>query len=233
MPPSSKRARSQPTREAAPSKRRNSEPSANDRRRYHAFKSGQIVVDIAEQEGVKESTIEESIRRVRAYNQAYSSEETTMQVRKMLLQHLPKAFKVLDEAMDATKLESRQVVALDALTGNAVQLQESVRVADHDIRLKAHGELRGIISVVQPREPLISIDSRSQTNIMQSTTPVTTSSLTSPEAVIRAIRAQRGLALADGVAAAESVIDAVVEDEAADGEDEGDDEDDEEDEEEE
>lgn len=198
--------------------RKSSTPSENDRRRYHAFKSGTIVVDIAEQEGVKVSTIEESIRKVRSDNQRYSSEETSMQVRKMLLQHLPKAFKVLDEAMDATKLESRQIVAIDALGGKTVQLQESVRVADHDVRLKAHGEYRGLIAVVQPREPFISIDQRSQTNIMSTTTtPVTPNSLTSPEAVIRAIRAQRGLALADGDQAV--VVDAVVEEESVDGED--------------
>lgn len=219
MPPRLQRARKQPTRQPAEVMRFGAAPNKIDRLRYKAFKSGMTVKEIAEQEGVQEKTIDFSLQRVRAENAGYSSEETTMQVRKILLQHLPKAFKVLDEAMDATKLESRQVVALNSLTGDAVQLQESVRVADHDTRLKAHGELRGILSVVQPREPLISIDSRSQTNIMQSATPVTTNSLTSPEAVIRAIRQQRGLALADGVSVAGAVIDAVVEEEAAGGED--------------
>lgn len=205
MPPSAQRARRQILRKSVENMRFGTPPNATDERRHRAFKSGMSVKEIAEQEDVQEKTIEFSLQRVRADNQGYSSEETTLQIRKLIVKHLPKAFKVLDEAMDATKLESRQVVALDSLTGKAVQLQESVRVADHEIRLKAHGEYRGLVSVVQPREPLITIDQRSQTNIMNSSaTPVTPNSLTSPEAVIRAIRAQRGLALADGVAAAEA-----------------------------
>jgi hypothetical protein len=196
MPPKAQRAR------------HTAEPGAADRRRYHAFKSGMIVADIAAQEGVKESTVEESIRKVRADNQRYSGEETAIQVRKILLQHLPQVSEALSRGMTATKLVTRQVVALDSLTGNAVQLQESIREADHDTQLKAVNEWRGVAVAVQPREPLVSIDQRSQTNIMNTATPVTPNSLTSPEAVIRAIRAQRGLALADGVQAA--TIDAVV-----------------------
>jgi hypothetical protein len=196
-------------------------PNKTDQARYRAFKAGQSIKEIAEQEGVQDKTVEFSIQRVRADNQGYTGEEVAIQVRKMLLDHLPKAAKVLAEGMEATKLVSRQVVAHDVLTGNTVQLQESIREPDHDTRLKAHSEYRGFYSVVQPRDPLVSIDQRSQTNIMtQTATPVQPNTLTSPEAVIREIRRQRGLALADGAQAA--VIDAVVEEpaEADDEEDE-------------
>lgn len=217
MPPSTQRAR------------KSSTPSENDRRRHRALNSGMTVHAIADQEGVKVSTIEESIRKVRSDNQRYSGEETAIQVRKILLEHLPKVGNVLSEGMGATKQLTRQVVVIDSLTGKTVQLQESTREADHDIRLKAVSEFRSLVSVVQPREPFISIDQRSQTNIMSTTTtPVTPNSLTSPEAVIRAIRAQRGLALADGDQAV--VVDAVVEEESVDEEDgeeeDGDEEDD-------
>jgi hypothetical protein len=223
MPPKAQRAR------------HTAEPGAADRRRYHAFKSGMIVADIAAQEGVKESTVEESIRKVRSDNQRYSGEETAIQVRKILLQHLPQVSEALSRGMTATKLVTRQVVALDSLTGNAVQLQESIREADHDTQLKAVNEWRGVAVAVQPREPLVSIDQRSQTNIMNTATPVTPNSLTSPEAVIRAIRAQRGLALADGAAKAveaEAVPGEVVdaEEDETDGDEDELDEDDEDDE---
>lgn len=171
----------------------------HDRRRWRLFNSGLTAAEIAEMEDVQLKTVELSLWKVRADRAQYAPDEMATKVRKILSDRLQDVDNVLKEAMRATVLDTREVVERDPETGHTVQLQESVERADHDTRLRAVTGVRDLIVSVQPREPLVAIDQRSQTNIQNNgISGGNGTGLKSPEAVIRSVIERRSKALTDG-----------------------------------
>lgn len=199
------------------------DPTAKDRRRYYASKAGRSSEEIAKDEGVEPSTVEGSITRVRTEYQKFTTEEAGIAVRKALFDILPVVKRTVLGAMDATQLVEQKVIERDPETGATVQLQESVEVPDHYVRLKGVDAFRQVLAVVQPKDPAIVVNANTQNNILNQAAPSVAGQLTSPEAVIRAIRAERGYALTDGKA--ESVPVEEVDEEDESGEDDPDDDD--------
>ena len=78
-------------------------------------------------------------------------------------------------------------------------MENSVDVPDHKTRLSGHSALIELISSIKANVPLsqVNVDNRSQTNNLLGL-PAHASGPSSAEAVIREIRAARGLALTDG-----------------------------------
>jgi hypothetical protein len=176
-------------------------PTLIDHRRYYASRAGRSVADLAKAAGVGEAEIELSIQKVRIDNERYSAAAAGVEARKLFFAALPKIGRALDEALSATKVHGTKVVTIDEQTGEAVITEETVERPDHDTRLRAIDSSRFILSVVQPRDPAVQIVSNSQTNILnQAAQPAGQlgAGLTSPEAVIREIVAQRQHALTSG-----------------------------------
>lgn len=180
------------------------EPTLVDQRRFWANHAGLSVAEIAQSSGVSEEEVTLSILRVRNDNGRYSATAAGVEARKIFIRALPRISSALDEALVATRLEGKKVVLVDKETGESVTMEETVERPDHEVRLQAIDRARSVFSVVQPRDPAVQIVSNSQTNILHQGGPAQVgagaghSMLTSPEAVIRSIVAQRALALTDG-----------------------------------
>jgi len=176
-------------------------PTPTDFRRYRAHRAGQTTDEIAADDRTTPAAVEASLRRVRVDNARFSPEATGIEVRRSLLAHAQQMDQVFTDAFAATRLRTRSIIKPDPMTGELRTLEESEEYADHDTRLKAVDTMRALLSVVQPRDPAVVVTSNSQTNILnQGALPGAgqQQGLTSPEAVIRQIRAQRGLSLTDG-----------------------------------
>jgi hypothetical protein len=178
------------------------EPTLLDQRRYWANRAGQSISDLAQAQSTSEDEIAQSILRVRIDNERYSASAAGVAARKLLFAALPKIQSAVDEALSATKLHGKKVVMIDKESGEAVTMEETVEVPDHDIRLRTMSEVRSFFSVVQPRDPAVQIVSNSQTNILnQAAQPagqLGPGGMTSPEAVIRHVQAERARLLTDG-----------------------------------
>jgi hypothetical protein len=171
-------------------------PTGEDSRRYRRARAGQSLREIAASEGVSIESVEQSILRVRVDNDRYSANDTGLAVRRLFERLLPSIECSLDQALAATKMVGRKVLTVDTETGRTTTLDETSEVADHDTRLRAVAETRALVSVVQPRDPAVQITSTTTTNTQHNTLNAglpgpTTPGLTSPEAIIRTIQAQR------------------------------------------
>ena len=191
-----------PNRSATPDR---ALPTPTDHRRYRAHRAGQTDDEIAAADRVTPAAVRASLLRVRIDNARYSSDEAGVAVRKLLFSRLPQIGAVLDEALRATKIEGRKVIVIT--DGKAETLDEQIERPDHDTRLRTIDTTRALLAVVQPRDPAVQINSNSQTNILNQGAQAAQlgagagaglANLTSPEAVIRAIRAERELRLTDG-----------------------------------
>lgn len=175
-------------------------PTDKEKQWFSMFAAGMKVEEIAKREDVPVEFLEEAFWRVRRELEQYSSENTLISARKMFRSLMPMMEGVLKDAAKATKPVTMKVLVHDAETGKLELLEETEKVPDHDIRLKAHAEWRQIIAASQPKEPSVAVNVNSQTNIAngQLQSGNGQPALTSPEAVIRQIRAERGYALTDG-----------------------------------
>jgi hypothetical protein len=185
--------------------------------------------EIATRYGVTVSTVERSIQKCRAEVQRYSQEAAEVQIRQAVLGLLPQATTAIQGSLTATKKETVTVIVTDPDTEKQVEMSESVDVPDHHTRLKGNSAMIELLTAIKVNAPMVNVDARTQTQNVLGLPQHASGQHSSAEAVIREIRAARGLALTDGavvestanpVALAE--VDVELEDELA--EEEGDDE---------
>ena len=171
--------------------------TAADRHRYNLFRDGVSLAEIATRDRVAVSQVERSILRCREERQRYSQEAAEVEVRRHVLSLLPDASKAIHGALGATRKERIAVVVTDPETGDSVQMENTVDVPDHKMRLNGNSAMIDLLTAIKANAPMVNVDARSQTNNVLGL-PAHTSGPSSAEAVIREIRAARGLALTDG-----------------------------------
>lgn len=164
-----------------------------DRHRYRLFRDGMSAAEIATRDRVTLAQVEKSILKCRDERQMYSQEAVEIAVRKTVLEKLPESAEAISGALQATRKQEVTVII------EGEQLTDTVDVPDHTTRLKGHSALIELISSIKVPVPLsqVNVDARSQTNNVLGL-PAQTGQPSSAEAVIREIRAARGLALTDG-----------------------------------
>ena len=173
--------------------------TASDRRRYYDWKSGMGLPELATRHRVTVSAIERSIQVCRAEAQQFSQEAVETEVRRTVIEKLPEVSQVISEAAKATKYEKVKVLIEDPDTGKRVVMDDSLEVPDHATRLNANSSFIQLLSAIKINAPMVSVDARHQTQNVLGLPAHSTGQPTSAEAVIREIRAARGLALTDGV----------------------------------
>lgn len=173
--------------------------NAVDRHRYNLFREGVSLAEIATRDRVTLAQVERSILRCREERQQYSQEAVEVAVRRTVLEKLPESARAISGALQATRHQLVTVVVTDPETEKPVEMQESVEVPDHKTRLSGHSALIELITSIKANVPLsqVNVDARSLTNNNLGL-PAQSSGPSSAEAVIREIRAARGLALTDG-----------------------------------
>jgi len=123
-------------------------------------------------------------------------------VRQMFSHLIPEMNEAVRLALKATRYEGVTTCFLDKDSGDMQTVESQVERPDHGIRLQALDAVRGILAVVQPRDPAVQITSttvsNTQNNLLTGGHGGATDGLTSPEAMIREIQARRGYALGDG-----------------------------------
>lgn len=168
-----------------------------DRHRYNLFRDGVSTAEIATRDRVGVAQVEKSILRCREERQRYSQEAIEVAVRRTVLERLPQSSEAISGALTATRKERIAVIVTDPETNQPVQMENTVDVPDHKTRLSGHSALIELISSIRANVPMVNVDARSQTNNVLGI-PAHTAGPSSAEAVIREIRAARGLALTDG-----------------------------------
>ncbi len=193
-----------------------SPPSPLDRRRYFDFRAGKSAEEIAAQESVKLPTVLKSIEKMRAHAAEFSAESAELATREVYMRNLEEASQVLARALRATKNQpvTRVIGKHDPLSGDyyeeAVVVDEEV--PDLAMQLKGQDALQRLLASVQPKSPMVTVDARSQTNIaggatLQSGLPGGGAPLAlSAEAIIRQVRADRGLALPSGAESTQQAL---------------------------
>lgn len=173
--------------------------SRTDRRRYYDWKSGMGLPELATKYRVPQSTIERSIQVCRAEAQQFSQEAVEVEVRRTVIEKLPEVSQVISEAAKAKKYERIKVLVEDPDTGKRAVMDDSLEVPDHATRLSANASFISLLSAIKVSAPMVSVDARTQTQNVLGLPAHASGQPTSAEAVIREIRAARGLALTDGV----------------------------------
>lgn len=167
-----------------------------DRHRFNLFRDGVSPAEIATRDRVTVAQVEKSILRCREERQQYSQETTELEVRRHVLDLLPRASTAISEALQATRKQTVTVIVTDPETEKPVEIQETVDVPDHMTRLKGNSSMVELLTAIKVNGPMVSVDARTQTqNVLGLPAHAGPSSA---EAVIREIRAARGLALTDG-----------------------------------
>lgn len=170
-------------------------PDDEDFRRYRQYRAGMLIDAIARAEGVTVRKVKASLNRVRAENQKYSAEAAGAEIRKTIMERLPKIGASLDDALTATSFEEKKLVTV--VDGEIVDAgTETVAVPDHETRMTAVDRVRALLAVVQPRDPAVQINNNSTTNTQNNmmavgadgSSPV---NLASTESIIRSIQARR------------------------------------------
>jgi hypothetical protein len=180
------------------------QPTAADRHRFDLFRAGVSVAEIATRDRVPVTHVEKSILRCREERQRYSQEAVEVAVRQTVLAKLPEASKAISGALQATRKETVSVVI------EGEQMEETVDVPDHHTRLKGNTALIELLTAIKVNAPMVNVDARQQTqNVLG--LPAHTGQPSSAEAIIREIRAARGLALTDGATAETGNVAAVAE----------------------
>lgn len=171
--------------------------TAADRHRFNLFRDGVSTAEIATRDRVTVAQVERSILRCRDERQRYSQESTELEVRRRVLDLLPRASTAISDALQATKKQTVTVIMTDPETEKPVEMNETVDVPDHTTRLKGHSSMVELLTAIKVNAPMVNVDARTQTqNVLG--LPAHASGPSSAEAVIREIRAARGLALTDG-----------------------------------
>lgn len=173
-----------------------SPPSPLDWRIYLAHRAGRTVKQLARSQNLTSQEIHQALFRVHLDNERNSSLVTGIETRRLFLAHIDDLSTAATEALRATKLVGKKVVMVDKETGEAVTLEETVELPDHDTRLKAMDSMRHMVAVVQPKDPAVVVNNtnNTQNNVLAVGAGGGGNghgTLTSPEAVIRAITAER------------------------------------------
>jgi hypothetical protein len=142
--------------------------------------------------------VEKSILRCREERQTYSQEAVDVAVRRTVLARLPEASMAISGALGAMRYQNITVLVKDPETEESVEMSESVEVPDHKTRLSGHSALVELLNSIKVQGPMVNVDARSQTNNVLGLPTHTQGQPSSAEAIIREIRAARGLALTDG-----------------------------------
>ena len=178
-------------------------PTTVDMRRYMDWRAGISALEISARENVRVATIEASIERMRNFAAANTAEMAELSIRAIAREVLPDAKRVIQHAMEATMV-SPVKVGINEKTG-APHI-EYVETPDHKIRLEAVDKVRALFSASQPKTPLVAVNNSNTVNTQNNAAGMlgAGSSATlipgmpaqlSSEAIIRQIRAERGLAL--------------------------------------
>jgi len=167
--------------------------------------------EIAARESVKLPTVLKSIDRMKAHAAEFSAESAELATREVYMRNLGEAAAVLQRALTATttRATSKLVRRYDTLTDS--EYEEAVVVdeviPDIPLQLKGQEALQRLLASVQPKQPIVTVDARSQTNVGVGQGGLGGVSLgqgagqplaLSAEAIIRQVRAERGLALPSG-----------------------------------
>jgi hypothetical protein len=142
--------------------------------------------------------VEKSILRCREERQTYSQEAVDVAVRRTVLARLPEASMAISGALGAMRYQNITVLVKDPETEESVEMSESVEVPDHKTRLSGHSALVELLNSIKVQGPMVNFDARSQTNNVLGLPAHIQGQPSSAEAIIREIRAARGLALTDG-----------------------------------
>jgi hypothetical protein len=172
--------------------------TAADRHRYNLFRDGVSTAEIATRDRVPVAQVEKSILRCREERQNYSQEAIEVGVRQMVLSKLPEAGRAISGALGATRYQNITVLVKDPETNESVEMSESVEVPDHKTRLSGHSALVELLNSIKVSAPMVNVDARQQTQNVLGLPAHATGQPSSAEAIIREIRAARGLALTDG-----------------------------------
>lgn len=174
-----------------------------DEQRYHLFRSGISVEELAARENVRLITIQSSIERMEAKRSQFSLESVNQNYRERLNSSLETAFAALESALLAeitVEAEEEVLIGETSATDDssaAVTAKTSVTRPDYQLRLAAFREFRQAWTSLQPKSPLLAVDARTQ--IQNNNQPALPAGQTlSTESIIRQIRAERGLALTSG-----------------------------------
>lgn len=188
-----------------------------DRRRYLDFRAGISVAELASRENARVDTIQRSIDKVISEHAQFSQEQAEVAARQLFLQTAPKVAEALTGALAATttRTKTEMVLVRDRHTGTEEWVEREVEVEqpDHKTRLSAVDTWKSLPVAVTPHQPMVQVDARTQT-INGAAVPSQHALPAGPlssESIIRAIRAERGLAgadqpaLTDGSAAAPAI----------------------------
>ncbi len=166
-------------------------PTATDMRRYMDWRAGISVAELAARENVRLGTIEASIQRTRSFAAENSSEMTEIAVRRVAREVLPEAKQVIEGAMSAT----RYVPFTTGYDDEGNPLTEYRETVDHQTRLEAVDRVRALFTAAQPKTPMVAVNNSNTVNMQNNLHALGAAGQLSAEAVIRQIRAERGLAL--------------------------------------
>lgn len=173
-----------------------------DRARYFDNLAGISAEELASRENVKLSTITRSLEKMRAHSHRFSQTSVILKANELFASKLDDVSKVIDDGLNATVVVVRQVVKTrwNPELGADEQYMDEVHelLPDHATRIKTMDYLSKLHERVQPKQPLVAVDARTQIQNNQAQLPGNTSGIISSEAIIRHIRAERGLSLGDG-----------------------------------
>ncbi|MDE2103575.1 MAG: hypothetical protein KGL39_40420 [Patescibacteria group bacterium] len=175
------------------------EPSPLDRRIYLAHRAGKTIRQLARSQQMTLDQIHQAIFRVELDNERYSSLATGVETRKIYLKQIERIDAALAGALTATKMVGKKTVMIDKESGDIQTVEETVERPDYDTQLRAIDSTRFLVAVVQPKDPAVVVNTttNTQNNVLNAPGMGAggTGGMTSPEAVIRAIVAERQKAL--------------------------------------
>lgn len=194
--------------ETMESRRNSAAITAIDQTRWFDFRAGISLAELATRENVRVVTIERSIERMRAHVARFSAESAELATRQLFLQRLPDANQVFVDALAATRTTIRKesVLRNDPDTGLPAWIEDEIEVVtpDHKTRLSAVDALQRLLASTQPKQPMVSVDARSQTNYglpgsgnnqQHALGAGQPAGALSAESIIRQIRIDRGLSV--------------------------------------
>lgn len=187
-----------------PARRRREDPSPNpfalalrahspslDAQRYHAFRAGISIEELAARENVKLSTIRKSIEAMHIEEVRYSEDAVNLAARRSIIQATPYAHAALIEALTATREQVRHM----GLDENGEERTERVQVADNAVRMLAYTKLTDLIESIKVAAPQAVFNNLNQQQGVIASTP----GAPSLEGIIRQIRQAKGLTAAEEV----------------------------------
>jgi hypothetical protein len=172
-----------------------------DRSRYFDNLAGISAEELASRENVKLSTITRSLEKMRAHAQRHSQSSAIMATTELYMDKLDKVSQVIDEGLNASVVVTRQVIKTrwnpELGADEQYMAEEHDILPDHATRIKTMDYLSKLQERVQPKQPLVAVDARTQIQNNAGQLGPGGTTVLSSEAIIRHIRSERGL-LGDG-----------------------------------